>query len=305
MDITMQRFFSILTLIASLSAISFSPALATDPLVVSGNPEAPPVVWEKSGQLTGIGPELVSTILTKEGINFTLQPEGSWTEVQQKAKSGDIDIIVSAYDNTERREFLDFSIPYLKSPVVVLVMQGNEFPFTSWNDLKGKKGVANTGESFGAKFDDFIRKELNVTYTPYEKAFKMLTENTVDYLIIDLYPAVIYSKMLQAEDKISYLENPATIQHFHVTLSKKSPHLGLMPKINATITQMKEKGLIKMMALDQYKNWHKTFQARQRLFDKSQVKAKEAQVEYDAGARDRGLDRLAEYIQKDLRYLSD
>lgn len=301
----MQRLFSILTFFVSMTVISLSPANATDPLVVSGNPEAPPIVWEKSGQLTGIGPELVATILTKEGINYTLRPAGSWSEVQEKARSGNIDIIVSAYDNTERREFLEFSIPYLKSPVVILVMKGNEFPFTSWNDLKGKKGVANTGESFGEKFDDFIKKELKVNYTQYEKAFKLLTDNAADYMIIDLYPAVIYSKMLLAEDKISYLENPATIQHFHVTISKKSPHLGLMAKINEFIQQMQEKGLIKQMALDQYTNWNKTFQARQRLFERANVKAREAQVEYNAGSRDRGLDRLAEYIQQDLRYLSD
>jgi len=301
----MQRLFSILTFFVSMTVISLSPANATDPLVVSGNPEAPPIVWEKSGQLTGIGPELVATILTKEGINYTLRPAGSWSEVQEKARSGNIDIIVSAYDNTERREFLEFSIPYLKSPVVILVMKGNEFPFTSWNDLKGKKGVANTGESFGEKFDDFIKKELKVNYTQYEKAFKLLTDNAADYMIIDLYPAVIYSKMLLAEDKISYLENPATIQHFHVTISKKSPHLGLMAKINEFIQQMQEKGLIKQMALDQYTNWNKTFQARQRLFERANVKAREAQMEYNAGSRDRGLDRLAEYIQQDLRYLSD
>jgi len=301
----MPRFFSTLTLFVSLTFLLLPPVNAAEPLIASGNPEAPPIVWEKAGKLTGIGPELISIVLTREGINYTLRPEGSWAKVQDKARTGKIDLIVSAYDNLERRSFMEFSIPYLKSPVVILVMKGEEFPFTSWNDLKGKKGVANTGESFGEKFDNFIKEQLTVTYTPYEKAFEMLTDTSADYMIIDLYPAVIYSKMLLAEDKIAYLGNPATIQHFHVTISKKSPHLGLMPKINELIKQMKEEGLIKKMALDQYTNWNETFKARQRLFDRANVEARKAQVEYDAGARDRGLDRLAEFIQKDLPYMSN
>ncbi len=288
-----------------LFSIMLCPALAGEQLMASGNPEAPPVMWERSGKMTGIGPELVSSILETEGVKYTIAPAGNWQEVQNRAKTGEVDLIVAAYDNKERRTYMEYSIPYLKSPVVILVKKGDKFSITSWNNLVGKKGVANTGESFGEKFDTFIREKLDVTYTNYERAFQMLAEDVADYLIIDLYPAVIYSKMLLAEDKVEYLDNPATVQHFHVTISKKSPHLGLMPKINSRIAALKEQGNIKKMALEQYTYWHKTFKERQRLFERADVEARKAQVEYDAGARDRGLDNLARFIERDLPYLSN
>lgn len=298
--------FQLVTAFITLWTLQFSSfACATEPLIVSGNPQAPPVVWEKSGQLTGIGPQLVVSFLDQEEIKHTVRPEGSWDEVQDKARSGSIDLIVSAYDNPERREYLDYSIPYLDSPVVIVVKKGDIFPMDSWDDLVGKKGVANVGESFGEKFDTFIKEKLNVAYVPYERAFAMLGDDRADYLIIDLYPSVIYAKMLKAEDKIEYMDQPVTVQNFHVTISKSSAHKSLMPKINDYIKQMLEKGEIKRMLQAQYQAWHKTFLKRQRFFERADYKSQEAQAEFNATARDRGLDNLMRFVETNKPYISN
>ena len=199
---------------------------------------------------------------------------------------------------------MDFSVPYLKSPVVIVVRKGECFACSAWNGLVGKKGAANIGESFGEEFDTYIHEKLDVTYVPYQRAFEMLNHGTVDYLIMDLYPAIIYSKLLNAEDKIEYLDTPATVQYFHMTISKKSPYRSLMPKINAEIKKMKEQGIFKKLAKEQYKSWNKTFKARQRFFARSQAKARQAQSNWDAGARDRGLDNMARFIERDIPYMS-
>ena len=294
--------------LSSILFIAFTLLLSTtpcqaEPLVISGNPQAPPIVWEKAGTLTGIGPQLISSFLDQEKIKYTLQPEGSWTEVQDKAKSGNIDMIVAAYDNQERREYLEYSIPYIKSPVVIVVKKGDVFPLDSWNDLAGKKGVANTGESFGEKFDTYIKEKLNVTYVPYERAFSMLADNSADYMVIDLYPAVIYAKMLSAEDKIEYLDNPATVQNFHITITKGSPYKNLIPIINAFIKQKQDKGEIKKMMQEQYQAWHKTFRKRQSFFERADLKSKETQVELNANAPDRGLDNLMRFVETSRPYM--
>jgi polar amino acid transport system substrate-binding protein len=301
----MNRFQLASTLFTIWTLLLSTVSGAAEPLVVSGSPKAPPIVWEKSGTLTGIGPQLVASFLDQAGIKYTIRPEGSWAEVQAKAKSGAIDMIVSAYDNQERREYLDYSIPYIKSPVVIVVKKGDGFPLNSWNDLNEKKGVANTGESFGEKFDTFIREKLNVAFVPYESAFAMLADDRADYLIIDLYPSVIYAKMLNAEDKIEYLDNPATLQNFHVTIAKSSPYKSLVPKINAYIKQMQDRGEIKKMMQEQYQAWHKTFQERKRFFERSNIQSMQTQVEFDAGAYDRGLNNLMRFVETNKPYLSD
>jgi len=291
------------TLVMTCTLLLTSAASYAAPLVVSGNPQAPPIVWEKSGELTGIGPQLVGSFLDQEKIEYTIQQKGSWAEVQSKAKSGTVDIIVAAYDNEERREYLEYSIPYIKSPVVIVVKKGAVFPLNSWNDLAGKKGLANTGESFGEKFDTFIKEKLDVTTMSYERAFSMLWNDRADYLVIDLYPAVIYAKMLGAENKIEYLDNPVTIQNFHITIAKSSPYKSLIPKINAYIKQMQDKGEIKKMMKEQYQAWHKTFLERRRFFQKADMKAMDSQTKFNASDRDQGLDNLMRFVETSRPYM--
>ncbi len=276
---------------------------AAEEMVVSGNPESPPVVWEKSGQLAGAGPEIAAKIFSELGVPYTMQPAGTWQQVQNKAKTGEVDLILSAYKNKERQQYLEYSIPYIKSPVVIIVKKGDTFLCNCWEDMVGKKGVANTGESFGDEFDAYIKNKLDVTYTSYSRAFEMLAEDTADYLIIDLYPAIIYSKLLMAEDNIEFMEKPVTVQYLHMAMAKQSPHLKLLPQINKQLAKMKESGDIKKLAVEQYKKWNKTFQQRQRFYAKAKQKSSEAQVDFDAGARDRGLDNMARFIQREAPFM--
>lgn len=278
-------------------------AMASQPLVVTGNPEAPPIVWEKRDKLVGVGPEIATRILGSLQVPFTIKPTGSWAQVQENAKNGTVDLVVSAYDNAERRQYMNYSLPYLESPVVIVVKRGKSFPFTAWKDLIGKKGVANTGESFGEEFDTFIKDKLDVTYVPYERAFQMMALDTADYLIVDLYPAIIYSKLLNAENKVEFLDAPATTQFFHMTISKKSPYTKLMPQINVQIKAMKKNGDFKKLAKEQYKSWYKTFKQRQQFFAKSGARAQQTQSNWDAGARDRGLDNMSRFIERDINYM--
>jgi len=299
----MRQLFFIASFLCSM-LLTIQSARANDPLIITGNPEAPPIVWEKNGKLVGVGPEAATRILTKLQTPFIIKSTGTWKQVQQKAKTGAIDLIVSAYENKERRQYMEYSIPYLKSPVIIAVKKGNAFPFRSWQDLVGKKGVANTGESFGEKFDAFIREKLDVEYMPYRRAFEMMKLGTADYLIVDLYPAVIYSKLLNVEDKVEFLDNPATVQQFHMTLSKKSPFLCLLPKINKQISTMKKEGLFTRMVKEQYNSWNATFLKRQRFYAKSRARSQKEKKDWNAGAHDRGLDNLVRFMERDHPFMT-
>jgi len=301
----MRLFFNcFLPVLVSVFLCGALSAQAEKPLLVTGNPQAPPIVWEKGGTLTGVGPEAAKTILTTLHVPFELQNVGPWDEVQKQARQGKVDLIVSAYKNSDRQKYMDFTIPYLKSPVVIAVKKGHAFPFTSWDDLIGKKGVANVGESFGTKFDTFIKNKLDVTYVPYEKAFEMMRLDLADYLIIDLYPAVIYAKLLNVENNIEYLDNPATIQHFHMAIAKSSPAIALLPGINREIEKLKKENFFKNQVKKQYITWNKTFQRRKRFYARNKARKEQEQNEYNAGAHDRGLENLARFIERDRYFIN-
>ena len=293
--------FLLLMFLAAIMLTATSLLAAT--MVITGNPNGPPISWDKTDKLIGVGSELAAKILTEMKVDFSITVEGVWQQVQDKAKAGSVDMIVSAYDNNERRAYMDYSVPYLESPVVIVVKKGDKFVLSSWNVLINKKGVANTGESFGEKFDAFIKSDLNVTYVAYERAFQMLAQDTADYLIIDLYPAIVYSKLLNAEAKIEFIDKPVSVQHFHMTISKKSPYLKLLPEINKKISQLKDQGFIKKLAVAQYQQWHETFKERKRFFAGQQARTDQQQQEYSDGVRDRGLENLGRFIDRERPYM--
>lgn len=292
----------LLALLIPLLTISNS-LQAASPVIVSGNPEAPPVVWERAKGLAGVGPELATRILSELDVPFDIKPMGTWQQVQDKARGGNIDLVLSVYKTAERQKFLEYSIPYLNSPVVVVVRKGTGFVCNAWDDMIGKRGVANRGESFGAKFDTFIKNKLQVTFTTYSRAFEMLEEDTADYLLIDLYPALIYSKLLRVEDKVEIMEQPVTVQKFHMAFAKESEFLGLLPGINKRLAELRDQGAIKKLVLEYYQKWTATFQERQRFYDRADQKAKESQKTYAAGAEDRGLEQISRFVEGSRPYM--
>jgi bisphosphoglycerate-dependent phosphoglycerate mutase len=66
---------------------------------------------------------------------------------------------------------------------------------------------------------------------------------------------------------------------------------------------MKKEKYIKKLVIDQYKQWNNSFKERQRFYAKQQVRANQEQTDFNAGARDRGLEHLGRFIERDIPYM--
>jgi polar amino acid transport system substrate-binding protein len=251
----------ILTTLAVLCCFTIS-ARAQEAVLISGNPNAPPVVWEQYEQLVGLGIDLTTSILDELGIGYQIKRFSNWQQVQDGARQDKIDLIVSAYRNQDREQYLDFSIAYLNQPTVIMVKKGNEFKLTSWEALKGKKGVSNIGESYGQEFDTYINEHLDVEYHQFERAIQMLKLNMADYLIVDLYTGLIYTRLLQGEEAVTMLDPPATVQSFHLAISKDSPLAGRIDEINAVLRKRIDSGFVEDSMLTHFDDWQKLIDRR-------------------------------------------
>ena len=269
-------FYVLFCTILLISTTTFS----QEPVVVSGNPNAPPIVWEERQELVGLGPDLATGILKELGIGYSLRRFGNWKNVQIKTKNGDVDMLVSAYRNKEREQYLAFSIPYLSQPTVIVVEKGKEFDFSNWDTLKGKKGVTNVGESYGQEFDEFIQQHLDVSYYQFERAIELLNLGEVDYLVVDLYTALIYARLLQGEDAITILEPPVTIQNFHLAVRKDSPLVARLPEINEKLKARIERGEISKTFLAYFDKWKQLVDRRAQYFSKNKSARSDEQKAY-------------------------
>ncbi|HID69883.1 MAG TPA: transporter substrate-binding domain-containing protein [Desulfobacterales bacterium] len=267
-----------LLLVASLVifSLSASNSFASGTFIVSGNPKAPPVVWEQYDKLTGVGPDLAKSILTELKLDYDIKVSGDWQQVQDKCKNGEIDMVVSAYKNDERAKYMDFSLPYLPQPTVIVVEKGKEFLFGRWESLIGKKGASNIGESYGQEFDTFIKEKLDVQFVAFERAVELLNRGEADYLIVDLYTALIYARLLRGEDSITILEPPVTTQTFHLTIGKNSPMAVQMPAINKKLSRLVKDGTVEKLFYKHFESWKELIAKRSKYFAKdSNIRDKE------------------------------
>jgi len=210
--------------------------------LVSANPSAPPMSWIEDGDLKGTGPDCAKIAIKSLDIVPSFRTEGDWTQILEKARNGEIDFVTSLFKTKEREEYLDFSIPYLSVPVVVMVKNGGKFPFSRWSDLKGKKGMIGTGESYGEDFDKFAEKELAVARAPIKDCLKTVAAGGADYVVANLKSGLISAYEAGLVESIECLEIPVSVQDYRMAISKKSKYRYCMEGLNLKLTEMKVDG---------------------------------------------------------------
>jgi len=205
--------------------------------IASGHPELAPIVFRSGSEgLSGVGVDLTKKIFDDLKSPLEFKYMGDWGEVQAKAKTGEVDIIVGVDKNSERMEYLTFSsIPYAESPISLFVPKNKKFTYKGLDSLVGKKGVALVGDSYNQEIDDFIKaKGIDLQRASSSRdAFKMLVDGEADYFIHYLYAG---QKTLAGDttlaEKIKIVPENLGVQNFYIAVSKESPYLSKLGDIS-------------------------------------------------------------------------
>ncbi len=222
-------------------------ACAESPALISGHPDWWPFMYKNGNAIDGIGVDVTKMVLDELNISANSSYVGSWDQVQEKAKNGEIDVIVALYKTKEREKYLTFSIPYANDPVVVFVKSYNKSDYDGKEDLIYKKGVAMVGDSYGQNLDDFIlQKNLCLTrvLTPKE-AFELVDKNKADYFLYSLWAG---KKVINQEHLVGMINSTVlSNQPFYIGFSKKSRYVKYMDTINQTLQELIDNGTISKM----------------------------------------------------------
>jgi polar amino acid transport system substrate-binding protein len=213
-------------------------------ITATGHPAYPVIAYKDGDKIVGAAPTLVETIAKQINVPLESNYTGTWEEAQAAARDGKADMIFGIYFNDERATYLDYVQPaFTYDDVAIFVVKGKEFPFTDKNDLIGKKGVTNVGESYGNEFDAFIKEKLDVARANgIDAAFKDLLDGKADYLIAGYYPGLAQASKEALKDKVVALNQALLSQEMFVAFSKKSPCKSLVAKFGEGITQLTTDG---------------------------------------------------------------
>ena len=104
----------------------------------------PYVIVNSDGSISGYDIEILNRINKLTGANFQLQA-GDWLDMQEKAKSRQIDGLSTGGAYKEREQYFLFSKPYLSLSKMLLVLKSNPKNIHIKSDLKGKTIVIHKG----------------------------------------------------------------------------------------------------------------------------------------------------------------
>lgn len=221
-------------------------------VICSGHPDYKPFMWQHGDVIVGAGAELIRTVFEDMKKPYTIKYKGPWARVQEMVQRNKVDFLVGAYDNATRREYMVYLDAYALDPTSVFVRKDGLFSFSNRNDLIGKKGVSMHGDSFGDDLDAFIKDKLKISRVYDSKTlFKRLVSGQMDYILWGDFPCEINAAMEDIDREIQKLYPPLVMAKMHITVSKKSRFVGLVPQMNRIIKQMESSGRIKKM-LDKY-----------------------------------------------------
>ncbi len=143
---------------------------------------APVEFFDAEGKLAGITADHIRILTEKMGTRFETAGELSWGEVLQKARKGQLDIISAVVKSDERAEYLLFTEPYLRLPMVI-VTRDDAPVIEGIRDLKGWTIALIEGFITHAYLKrDYPDQEL-LLFKNLDEAMQAVDDGTADALI--------------------------------------------------------------------------------------------------------------------------
>ncbi len=111
----------------------------------------------EDGEHAGIAADYIALINQRMGLNLRVVPYPTWSMVIEKTKERKIDMLCAVMSTEERKEYLNFTQPYITSPEMIFTRKNAPF-IGSAKDLKGK--------TIAIKNRSYIQDRLETQY-PY------------------------------------------------------------------------------------------------------------------------------------------
>jgi polar amino acid transport system substrate-binding protein len=183
----------------------------------------------------------------------------TWERCLELMKSGEVDLLSSAYKKTDREQFMLYlDRPYLGSlPIAFYSLKSGNYKVKNYEDIYqfGRVGVLQ-GASYFERFDqDTQVKKIEVP--SQEQLFPMLLAGHLDviagYVPTENYHIYVngYGSQIVRSEFIN--QEPVSV---YMTVSKKSFLAGQITRINQINDQLLDQGIITRVVNSYYEKYH-------------------------------------------------
>ncbi|MFU6376770.1 bifunctional diguanylate cyclase/phosphodiesterase [Metapseudomonas otitidis] len=196
----------------------------------------PPFEFRDSqGRHQGLAADYTRLIQDRLNIRFDPIDPGNWSEVLERAKRNEVDLLPGIMSTPERQGYLNFTRPYLDFPIVILAREDGATPKTL-DDLYGLKVVV---------VENYAPHELLHTHNPdlnlltaptVAAALQALATGKADAFVSDLASSVWSLRQLKLEGLFISGETPYRYQLAMATPKSEPILIGILDKVFAELT---------------------------------------------------------------------
>lgn len=207
------------------------------PLKVGVDNNWPPFEFldARSQSLYGISRDYLLLIAERLGVEFDIQHQLSWTEVIDAAQQGELDLLPAVAATPERRAYLNFTQPYVRSPMVIVTDTTVDY-VSSMDQLQGKTvAVVEDYASHEMLKNNFPLLRLSLKQSAIE-GLQAVAAGEVDAFVDNL---AVVSYLIRSEGLANLKVSGQTPYSFNLSLGlrKDSPLLlSVMEKALASIS---------------------------------------------------------------------
>jgi len=195
----------------------------------------PPYEFLRGKEIVGIDVEICRAVARTLGKEFAATSV-NFDSVIPAVISGKADVGAAGITVTEdRKKNVDFSIPYVKTGIVVIYKKAN--PFKDPAQLKGKRIGVQGGTTSETYVLEQLKQEPDRSVSPAE-AVAGLKAGRTDFVIADVDPA---KNCVKGEADLA-ISDFITSEEYAVAIRKGQPEL--LKAINETIARLKQDGTI-------------------------------------------------------------
>lgn len=193
----------------------------------------PPYEFLRGQEIVGIDVEICRAVAERLGKEFKAETV-DFDSVIPAVISGKADLAAAGITVTEdRKKNVDFSIPYVKTGIVVISKKSN--PFKDVSRLKGRKIGVQAGTTSETYVLEQLREEPERSRSPAE-ACAALKSGRVEFVIADIDPA---KNCVKGEPDLQ-ISDFITSEEYAIAIRKGQPEL--LKAINETIAELKANG---------------------------------------------------------------
>jgi len=193
----------------------------------------PPYEFLRGHEIVGIDVEICRAIAQKLGREFSCETV-DFDSVIPAVISGKADLAAAGITITEdRKKNVDFSVPYVKTGIVVIYKKS--VGFTGAEQLKGKKIGVQGGTTSETYVLEELKQEPERSRSPAESV-AALKSGRVEFVIADIDPA---KNCVKGEPDLA-ISDFITSEEYAIAIKKGQPEL--LKSINETIAEIKADG---------------------------------------------------------------